>query len=144
MDNSLAGIGVQEKRRDFAWSLPQLVTHAKTAWAPGYFRDKRFNSGYLSDSMLISAIRVARVRSRLGGYRPNRTSEPGSFKPAIQRIAGPLANAYQTRDQRPERQRSKAGGHHHPKPDVVEPEDRVVVAPDGAAHVERTETELRP
>ena len=43
------------------------------------------NSGQYNRSVLISAIRVARARSRLWGYRPNRTSEPGNFKPAILR-----------------------------------------------------------
>ena len=46
-----------------------------------------------------------------------------------QRVSGPLANANQTRDQRPERQRSKAGGHHHPKPEVDVPVVRAVGSP---------------
>ena len=43
------------------------------------------NSGQYNRSVLISAIRVARARSRLWGYRPNRTSDLGNFKPAILR-----------------------------------------------------------
>jgi len=42
-----------------------------------------FNSGHYNGSVLISAIRVARARSRLWGYRPNRTSDLGNFKPAL-------------------------------------------------------------
>ena len=44
-----------------------------------------FNSGQYNRSVLISAIRVARAGSRLWGYRPNRTSDLGNFKPAILR-----------------------------------------------------------
>jgi hypothetical protein len=36
----------------------------------------------------------------------------------------------------------KAVGHHHPKPDVVVPVVRVVVVPDGAAHVVGIVTEV--
>ena len=43
------------------------------------------NSGQYNRSVLNPAIRVARPRSRLWGYQPNRTSEPGNFKPAILR-----------------------------------------------------------
>ena len=43
------------------------------------------NSGQYNRSMLIFAIRVARARSRLWGYRPNRTDDLGNFKPAILR-----------------------------------------------------------
>ena len=48
-----------------------------------------FNSGQYNRSVLNPAIRVAPARSRCWGFRPNRTSEPGNFKPAILRNVKP-------------------------------------------------------
>ena len=44
-----------------------------------------FNGGHYNRSALNPAIRVARARRRLGGYRPSRTSELRNSKPAILR-----------------------------------------------------------
>ena len=49
------------------------------------------NSGHYNRSVLNPAIRVARARSRLWGYRPNRTSEPGNSISSLLGKAIPLS-----------------------------------------------------
>ena len=44
-----------------------------------------FNGGHYNRSVLNPAIRVARASSRQWGCRPNRTCDPGNFKPALLR-----------------------------------------------------------